>query len=211
MSRTEKYRPLIAEGLGTALLASAVLAASAKFGLGTAAWYVSITAGVTLGLIVALFGAVSGAHVNPAVTIGAWSLKKITTHQALLYILAQCVGGMTALFLFEYLSGDQRSSADATRTVPAFIAESVGAAIFGMGIAASMDESRRNGSPALIVGISLTIGALIASTASAGFLNPAVALAHRSTYIITALAPIVGLVAGMNLYVNLFTSRSKRK
>ena len=64
----------IAEFIGTFALTLAVAGSlAATGGIPTA-----LVAGITLGLFVFTIGRLSGAHINPAVTIGAWSMKKIS-------------------------------------------------------------------------------------------------------------------------------------
>ena len=95
----EKVSMVGAEFVGTFMLATAVLVVSNMFGAGTAAWYTAVSAGAALALIVAKLGHVSGAHVNPAVTIGMWTLKRIPTTSAVVYIASQLLGGAAALGL----------------------------------------------------------------------------------------------------------------
>lgn len=85
-----KSHCLIAEFLGTFFLV--------LFGAGTAAVTGSILAaalafGFVLMVIVAQFGSISGAHVNPAVTIGLLCDKKIEMGSAIGYIVSQLAGG----------------------------------------------------------------------------------------------------------------------
>jgi aquaporin Z len=63
-----------------------------------------IVIGVSMGLtaiclIYSPIGKISGAHMNPSVTIANWWLKHISTRDALGYILAQCVGGTLGVYL----------------------------------------------------------------------------------------------------------------
>ena len=46
-------------------------------------------------------GAISGGHFNPSVTIGLWSAQKINTKNAIGYIVAQCLGAISAAFLLK--------------------------------------------------------------------------------------------------------------
>ncbi len=97
--RLDLSRRLVAEALGTALLIIAVI------GSGIMASRLSpsdvglqllenaaATAGALIGLIL-MFGAVSGAHFNPVVTLVDRLLGTITTRDAALYAVAQTVGG----------------------------------------------------------------------------------------------------------------------
>ena len=97
--RLDLSRRLVAEGLGTAFLIIAVI------GSGIMASRLSpsdvglqllenaaATAGALIGLIL-MFGAVSGAHFNPVVTLVDRLLGTITTRDAGLYVIAQTIGG----------------------------------------------------------------------------------------------------------------------
>ena len=97
--RLDLARRLVAEALGTALLIIAVI------GSGIMASRLSpddvglqllenaaATAGALIGLIL-MFGAVSGAHFNPAVTLVDWLLGSINARDAGLYVVVQTTGG----------------------------------------------------------------------------------------------------------------------
>ena len=206
---------LFAEYIGTIMLTLSVLIVSNMFGLGTGPWYTAVTVGATLALIVTMFGAISGAHVNPAVTIALWTLKKIQTTNALVYIAAQMLGGISALLFYNYVTNSSLAEAgSSTFEWRVFVAEMTGAAVFGAGILAAISQKLETSYTALMIGASLTLGVLIASLASAGFLNPALALGNNAWDKTFVIAPIVGLVIGMNLYSLLFMSRavkSKKK
>lgn len=58
------------------------------------------------GLIV-MFGVVSGGHFNPAVTLAAWAIKRISTVDGVIYILAQLIGGVLGAFLCKGLLLDE--------------------------------------------------------------------------------------------------------
>lgn len=51
--------------------------------------------------IVLVFGAVSGSHVNPAVTVAAWVTGKIRLSRAAVYVVAQILGAMLALVVLQ--------------------------------------------------------------------------------------------------------------
>jgi glycerol uptake facilitator-like aquaporin len=52
-----------------------------------------------INLIYSPWGKQSGAHLNPSVTLTFWRLGKVASWDALLYIAAQFVGGMTGVLL----------------------------------------------------------------------------------------------------------------
>src|SRR5690606_34836221 len=103
--RLDLARRVVAEGLGTCLLIVAVV------GSGIMASRLSpndvglqllenaaATAGALMGLILT-FGAVSGAHFNPVVTIVDRLFNTITTRDAAAYTVAQLVGGCVGSLL----------------------------------------------------------------------------------------------------------------
>ncbi|XP_059621482.1 aquaporin AQPAn.G-like [Phlebotomus argentipes] len=55
---------------------------------------ISFTFGLIVFMVVASLGHVSGAHVNPAITVGLLAVGKISFVRALLYIVAQCAGAV---------------------------------------------------------------------------------------------------------------------
>ena len=59
-----------------------------------------------IALIYSRFGQRSGAHMNPAVTLTYWSIGRVTTRDAVGYILAQCVGGTLGVILVASVLGD---------------------------------------------------------------------------------------------------------
>jgi glycerol uptake facilitator-like aquaporin len=185
----------IAEALGAGTLTLAVLLSLAgHFAVAT-----PVIAAVVLGLFVYTLGHVSGTHINPAVTIGVWSIGKIKGLEAFYYIVAQFVGALVALFL-----------ASAFVTLPVLtvshsllvgIAETIGTFFFTFGIASVVYGKTPTDVSGVVIGASLLLGITIASLlGSNGVLNPAVAFGIGSFGIMYILGPIVGSILGMNAY-----------
>ncbi|NDA64759.1 MAG: hypothetical protein EBX50_22445 [Chitinophagia bacterium] len=80
-----------AELLGTFSLSLAVVVAVHAGGPIS----VPLVAGLTLGLFVYSLGHISGAHFNPAVTLGAWTIGKIKHHDVFTFGIAAVVYGKT--------------------------------------------------------------------------------------------------------------------
>lgn len=206
-----KVAMLVAEFLGTAMLTMTVLAISTS-GIGHD-FFVALGAGLALLLGVLVFGNVSGANFNPAVTIGLWSIRKIQTVQAFLYVLVQLLGGITAYTLFVYLSGlgSELGSRQIEYSTDIMVAEVVGTAVFAMGIAAAIYQKIDGAAKASLIGGSLALGVIIASSSvGAGYLNPAVALGGQAwEWGNFVLGPVLGAVIGFNLYSLLFVISDK--
>jgi MIP family channel proteins len=60
---------------------------------------IALASGIAIAVMVSAVGHVSGAHFNPAVTIGAWITQKIKSSEAILYIVAQLAGGTVGALL----------------------------------------------------------------------------------------------------------------
>jgi glycerol uptake facilitator-like aquaporin len=199
MNTRNKAGLVFAEFFGTAVLASVALSVAQFFEL-TTAWYASVAVGVTLAAMVGVIGKVSGAHINPAITIGLWTLKKIPTPNAIVYIASQLLGGAVALAMFEYFTETEMAQASAAFDNRVFLAELVGMVVFSMGVAAAVTQKLEGHQAAFTIGASLMLGVLVASLGSPAFLNPAVALSADAWTRTFVLAPILGSVLGMNLY-----------
>lgn len=224
------WRAVIAEFIGTFLLASVVLASRGEpiyvlFGL----------AGIVL-----LIGTLSGAHVNPAVTIGAWATRRIGAFRALGYIIFQVFGAAVAYFTFTaFLAGSGVSSADAaTLGGPVvfsavdistlagkewfiFFGELLGTAILGFAIATATRERQDRVAAAFTAGFGIFAALIVAISAASyvganAIINPAIATALQAfhwdsawTFAVYALAPVIGGVVGFVVYDLLYGRKAK--
>ncbi len=91
-------RRIVAEGLGTALLIAVVIGTGIhanRLSGGDATWTLlaqSLAGGAGLLALLTVFTPVSGAHLNPAVTLSAVLRGGLRRHEALAYLIAQAVG-----------------------------------------------------------------------------------------------------------------------
>ncbi len=198
---------VVAEIIGTGLLTTVILGVSrSPIGL---PYFTAIAAGLTMAVMVLAVGSTSGAHINPAVTIGMWSLRKTSTIRAIAYMVAQFMGAALAWRLYTYMiDSPVKSIANKTFDWRVFVAEVVGTFIFTFGIAAAVYQAQDLGRKAATIGGSLLLGILVASAASNGLLNPAVALGVQSWSTAYVLGPVLGAIVGMNLYALLFADTS---
>ena len=90
-------------------------------------------------VMIVTFGNISGAHINPAVTIALWSDGRFPRRDVPAYVLAQCAGGICGAFGIAALLGGA-VSASATIPRPLKPASSVSKAIASI---KSSDSSRR--------------------------------------------------------------------
>ena len=213
------WRALAAEFIGTFLFAAAVIA-----GQGSPLVILFAVAGVVL-----LISSVSGAHINPAVTVGAWATRRIGWLRAIGYILVQFLGAAVAFFTLRAFLGaaTQPSAEEALYTQAAtlfsaadlvnitgkewyaFAAEALGTAILGFAVANAL-RFKSSLSRSFSVGFGLFIAVMIVTTggfiAATTVLNPAVALTLQAyafggwSYAIYALAPVIGAVFGFIIF-----------
>lgn len=194
------HKKLIAEALGTFTLTLAVIASIHS---GAATIPTPAVAGLVVALFVYTVGWISGAHFNPAVTIGLWVGKHIDQKEAIAYIATQLAAALAALAISTVLIGEQNFSM-APESLQIFLAELIGATILTFGIAAVVHNKVSSTLSGIVIGWSLLIGIILASAlGSAGILNPAVALALGSLNLSYALGAIAGGIIGVQLYKQL--------
>ena len=159
-----------------------------------------VLAALTLGLFVYSVGHISGTHINPAVTIGAWSIGKIRSREAVRYIVAQVLGAGLAWIKLGFLMTSEVSLA-VSSTMTVGFAEFVGTFFFTFGIASVVYGRTPGQFSGVVVGGSLLLGvAFAALIGSNGILNPAVAFGIGSFNFMYLFGPIFGSIVGMNVY-----------
>ncbi|HSX36373.1 MAG TPA: aquaporin [Patescibacteria group bacterium] len=207
MFSRNKVAMIVAEFLGTGILTAVVLSVS-RSTLGGYPFFIATAAGLVLVAGTMALGSVSGAHFNPAITIGLWSVRKVKTLPAVVYVAAQLVGALAAYALYTYFVNTAWTNAGHFDS-RVMVAEAVGTFVFSLGWAAAVYQKLEVGKAAATVGVSLILGITVASVASAGLLNPAVALGVRMWVWLTyALGPVLGAIIGFNLYALLFAPES---
>ena len=100
MFEETNMKTVSAEMLGTFFL---VFFGIAAFASSEDTFTSALTLGLTLMVLMHIFGPISGGHLNPAVTIGNMMSKKTSQDDAIAYIGAQIVGAILGWFLFSFL------------------------------------------------------------------------------------------------------------
>lgn len=192
------YKKLFAEAFGTFLLVLVVQLALLN---GDTAIVVPVLVALVLAFLVYTIGARSGCHINPAITIGLWSIKKMSGQEAAYYILAQLLGAAVATMALVVGSGSALSFDLVPASNLSFGAEVMGGLIFGFGVAAVALNNVNNAMSGAVVGLSLLLaimGAVLIG--SSGLINPAVALSLGEVNFAYVFGSIIGAVFGMNIY-----------
>ncbi|XP_075067462.1 aquaporin-4-like [Mixophyes fleayi] len=174
---------------------------------------ISLCFGFGIVTMVHCFGNISGAHLNPAVTIALVCTRKITLAKSIFYITAQCLGavlGAGLLYLITPLNVigplgvtviNERLSVGHGLLIELIITFQL---VFT--ICASCDPKNNEKSPALAIGISVVIGHLFAinytgaSMNPARSLGPAVILWKWENHWIYWIGPILGAICASAAY-----------
>jgi aquaporin Z len=75
---------------------------------------VALAHGLVLMAVAAAYGPISGAHINPAVTIALWFGRQIKTAEAVGYIVVQVLGGIVGALMLRFVLGGTSSGLGAT-------------------------------------------------------------------------------------------------
>lgn len=205
-----------AEFLGSAVLTLVVIGVQhSTIGV---PYFVGVAAALAAAMVVLVLGGVSGAVINPAITVAMWSVRRLKTLTAVAFLVAQLLGAWAAYYLFTYHINQTLSTTGGDYTARVMIAEAVGAAVLAFGWAAAVYNKYTPGLKASVVGLGYALGIVLASSASIGLINPGVALADRAwtiwgsmgwgTYV---LGPVLGALVGFNLFAWLFTNEMSLK
>ncbi|XP_061826831.1 aquaporin-4 [Nerophis lumbriciformis] len=178
------WKAMMAELLGTLVLVSAVLGASVP-GPGQSPvgpLYPAVALGVVIVALGHCFGEISGAQVNPAVTLALLATRRLDVLRAVVYITAQCLGaclGAGAL----YLALPLKSTADSfVNKVPIELnaAQALGIEVLCtfqlvFTVFSVEDQRRRESSEPgnLAIGLAHTAGVMIGARFSGASMNPA--------------------------------------
>jgi glycerol uptake facilitator-like aquaporin len=211
MLKRNKLAMLVAEFIGTAILTLAVLSVQrSQLGL---AYFVAIGAGITVAALTYAFSGVSGAHFNPALTFGLWTARRIKTPAALLYIIVQLLGGWAAYALYHYFVNTNVQAVHQAFSGRIMVAEAIGTMVFTLAWASAAYNKAETSRFATTAAVGFIAAIVIASAASVGLANPAVAVGARAWEVFGKngwgnylLGPILGGVIGINLYGLLFAN-----
>ena len=143
---------------------------------------VALAHGLILFVIVVIFGKTSGAHVNPAVTLGLASIGQFKWADVPGFLIAQFVGGILgALAILIPFGRDiasvgllgRPSLAANTNLIQGLLAEGLGAAILVLAVVATaVDKPSPVGWAGLTIGLALGAGIMLIGPATGAALNP---------------------------------------
>jgi MIP family channel proteins len=204
--------------------------ASPPFGITRELAVIGLVHAFALMLLVASLGGASGAHFNPAITIGMLSARRIALRDGCAYIVLQLAGAVLAVLLVKAFMNGPATAAHfgAPKVSQGFldgsaakglVAEAIGAFFLMwavMGAVANPLSDRRWA--ALTIGATLGLGVMCIAPLTGAGLNPARAFGPAlfggfgpaGDWLITyAVGPIVGAVLAANLYTVLVLDRQR--
>lgn len=186
-------RPVAAEALGSFLLFATVVGSgimAERLSGGNVAVALlgnSVATGAMLYVLITMFGPLSGAHFNPAVTLVMWLRKELQAKAALAYMVAQIVGGILGVWATHLMfdeailqfSGKSRTG----------LGQWTGEFIATFGLILTILGTLRTRPQAIPVSVALYITAAYWFTSSTSFANPAITVARSLSNSFAGIAP----------------------
>lgn len=188
------HRAILAEALGSLILFATVIGSGimaerlAGGNVAVALLGNSVATGAILFVLISMLGPVSGAHMNPAVTLVMRLRGHIRTDMALSYVVAQFVGGLLGLWL-AHLMFDLPIFQISTR-LRGGPGQWVGEAMATFGLVLTIIGTARMRPDSVPASVALYIVAAYWFTSSTGFANPAITIARSMTDSFAGIAPI---------------------
>lgn len=185
---------------------------------------VALASGLAFAIMVSALGHISGGHFNPAITIGYWVTRRLSTLESLAYWGAQLLGAVVAGFLLKLVIPEDIATnvflgtPELMRDFPRWSGMALeGVATFFLVLvvfATVVDEQGKfRSSAAFAMGLTITLGILVAGPLTGGALNPArafgpaVASNHWLNWGIYWVGPLGGGFLAALLYDSLYLSK----
>jgi MIP family channel proteins len=171
---------------------------------------VALAFGLVVTIVVAATGHLSGAHINPAVTLGFWSVGRFRGRDVVPYVAAQCVGAVLASLVLAWLLGPVGGygvTLPSLGTAQSFVVEMGYSGLLGFVIIAVATDPRTSSAVApFAIGATVFAGALVTGPLTGGSFNPArsfgpaLVAGNWTAHWLYWLAPILGMLIAMRLY-----------
>jgi MIP family channel proteins len=171
---------------------------------------IALAFGLAVTLIVAAIGPLSGAHVNPAVTLAFWSVRRFPGRAVAPYVVAQSLGAIAGAYALRWVLGPVAHVGATTPALSldrAFAVEAGFSAMLALvifGVATDTRVSRTV--PPFAIGATVFAGALVTGPLTGGSFNPArslgpaVAAGVWTAHWLYWAAPIAGMLVAARGY-----------
>ena len=147
----------------------------------------TIATGAILFVLIKMFGSVSGAHFNPAVSMTFFLRKELDLKNLMFYIVYQMLGGILAVITIHYIFEINifQVSTNARGEIPLLVSEIIAT----MGLILTILFVRKYDEPSIATAVALFITAGYWFTSSTSFANPMVTISRVFTDTFTGIAP----------------------
>jgi len=172
---------------------------------------ISLIFGLIVMVVIFVFGDISGAHFNPAVSFGFYLLKRISFEKMGIYIIFQFLGGISSSLLLKSLFPDQillGNTFPSGTAIQSFVFEIILTTLLILVIFSVSSGSKEKGLfAAIAIGGTITLEALFAGPISGASMNPirslspAIASFNFNFLWIYLTAPFIGSILGKYLYL----------
>jgi aquaporin Z len=188
-------RKYITEFIGTFFLVFTIGCSVIIGGTGVIA---PLAIGSVLMVMIYAGGHISGAHYNPAVTLGVWMRGRCDTKDVIPYWISQGIGAVLAALAVKYLKGDAQTTAMKLNTAPALLVEFLFtfALVYVVLNSATAKANAGNSFYGLAIGFTVLSGAFAVGSISSAAFNPAVAIGIS----------VMGLSAWSNIWIYLLAN-----
>jgi len=185
-----------AEFLGTALLVaivigSGIMAESLSSDSGVSLLLNQLATVMGLGVLIVVLMPISGAHINPVVTLAVLFRRKISVGEAAGYVIAQLAGGLAGVALAHVMFDRSvlELSTNNRLTTGTFVGEIIATSGLIAIILLLVERARESLIP---LAVPAWIGAGYVFTSSTSFANPAVTVGRMFTDSFSGISPISG-------------------
>ncbi len=175
-------RRLFAEWLGTLFLLATVIGSGimaerlADGNVAIALLGNTIPTGAILVVLILVFGPISGAHFNPAVTLAFYIRKEISARDSMLFVAAQITGGIIGVFIAHLMF--ENPLIDPSTHARTGISQWISEFVATFGLVATILGLVKTRPDAIPYAVGLYITAAYWFTSSTSFANPAVTIAR---------------------------------
>ncbi|MFK4852567.1 MIP/aquaporin family protein [Microbacterium sp. ZW T6_19] len=210
---TGTARKALAEAIATFLFVLSIIGA-----VNSGSPLTPLAIGLALAVLIYGTGHISGAHLNPAVSVGVFLRGGLSAIDLVAYMVAQFVGGALAA-LVSFAVWPAAEKATEIEVGPAFLVEALFtlALVWAVLNTATSKDTDGNSFYGLAIGGTVFVGAVAVGGISGGGFNPAVALGLSisgqfawSNLWLYILAPVVGAVVAAVLFRVLNTDDAKK-
>ena len=206
--RPSPLKPLLAESIGTfvlVLVGCGAIVAHELYGTPDDTG-IALSFGLVVAVMVATFGGVSGAHLNPAVTVAAAVTGRFSWRLAPAYVVAQCTGAVLAAGVLRVVAGTTTHLGATSPSVAwpraLLIEVLITFVLMAVIVAVSSDRRLNTAAAGAVIGATVALASLWAGPFTGASMNPArsfgpaLVSGHLGGLWLYVVGPIMGAALG---------------